>query len=86
MSLSPHTVLVTVVDHYEESDAPVTARAVAESQAAPAAELSRSLDSLCEFELLESTEDGYRPTVTARELLALDIELDDALVVDVVEE
>jgi len=86
MSLSPHTVLVEVVDQYEQSEEPVTARTVAESQAVPEETLSNTLESLCEFELLELTEEGYRPTVTARELLALDIELDDVLVLDLVEE
>jgi len=86
MSLSPHTVLVAVVDQHEDSEEPVPARAVAESQGVPEESVSQSLESLCEFELLEPTERGYRPTVTARELLALDIELDDVLALDLVEE
>lgn len=86
MSPPRHTVLVEVVDQYEESGEPVTAAAIAESRGVSRTTLSQSLDSLCDFELLEPTEQGYRPTVTARELLALDIELDDALVLDLVEE
>jgi len=86
MSLSTHTVLVEIVDQYEESEEPVTARAVAESQDVSREVLTQSLESLCEFELLKPTERGYRPTVTAKELLALDIELDDAVVLDLVEE
>jgi predicted transcriptional regulator len=86
MSPSPHSVLVAVVDRYEEAGEPVTAAAVAESRNVSEEALSEPLESLCEFELLEPTERGYRPTVTARELLALDVELDDALVLDLVEE
>ncbi|ELZ21114.1 hypothetical protein C475_19188 [Halosimplex carlsbadense 2-9-1] len=86
MSPSSHTVLVAVVDQYQNSDEPVTAHSIAESQGLSEEALTRPLESLCELELLESTEQGYRPTVTARELLALDIDPDDVLVLDLVEE
>ena len=86
MTLPPHTVLVEVVDRYQESEEPVTAETVAESLNVPEERLSSSLESLREFELLVQTNDGYRPTVTAQELLALDVELDDVLVLDLVEE
>lgn len=86
MSPSSHTVLVAVVDHYQESNEPVTAQRIAESEGIPEEALTHSLESLCEFELLEATEQGYRPTVTARELLDLDVEPDDLLVLDLVEE
>lgn len=86
MSPSPHTVLVAVVDRYRESNGAVTARELAERQGVSEEAFAQPLESLCEFELLESTEDGYRPTVTARELLALDVELDDVFVLDLVEE
>lgn len=86
MSPSSHTVLVAVVDHYRKSNEPVTARSIAESEGIPEEALTQPLESLCEFELLEPTERGYRPTVTAREFLALDIEPEDVLVLDLVEE
>ncbi|MEF8851869.1 MAG: hypothetical protein V5A44_02320 [Haloarculaceae archaeon] len=86
MAPSTHTVLVEVVDRYRESGEPVRARAVAESLEVPESALSQPLDSLCEFELLRSTERGYRPTVTAHELLALDIDLDETLALDIVED
>ncbi len=86
MAPSPHTVLVEVVDCHRTSDEPVSARAVADSLGVPESALAGPLDSLCEFDLLARTETGYRPTVTAEELLALDIELDDTVVLDVVDE
>ncbi|WP_436930710.1 hypothetical protein [Halosimplex halobium] len=86
MSPSTYAVLAATVDRYRESGAPVTAAGVAESCGAPEAAVARSLESLCEFELLEPTDQGYRPTVTAREFLALDVEPDDVLVLDLVEE
>lgn len=86
MSPSPHTVLVAVVSIYGDSGDPVTAGTLADSLQVPEQALAEPLDTLCEFDLLAGTGDGYRPTVTARELLALDVELDDVLVLDLVGE
>jgi len=86
MPPSMHTVLVEAVDRADASGDPVTAQAIADSLAVPESELSGSLASLCQFELLEATDRGYRPTVTGRELLAADIRLDDAVVLEFVEE
>jgi len=85
-SPSAHTVLVAVVDCYEGFGDPVTAQRVADSLGVSTAALSEPLESLRAFELVARTDGGYRPTVTARELLALDVELDDAVVLDLVEE
>lgn len=86
MEPSTHTVLVEVVDRYRESGEPVRARAVADSLGLTESAVSEPLDSLCEFELLQSVERGYRPTVTAREMLELDIDLDETVALDFVEE
>lgn len=86
MSVSTHTVLVTLVEMTGETDEAVPQATLAASLALPESTLAESLESLQQFELVTSTEDGYRPTVTAHELLAADIELGDTLVVDVVEE
>jgi len=85
MSPSSHAVLVEVVDRYRESDRPVTQQVIARSLEVPEEALSEPLESLCEFELLARSDRGYRPTVTARELLALGVDLDDAVVLDLVE-
>jgi len=86
MTPPPHTVLVEVFDRYRESGEPVAAETIAESLNVPEERLSSVFESLREFELLVRTDGGYRPTVTAEELLALDIELDDVVVLDLVEE
>lgn len=84
MSPSPYTVLETLVDLYRQSGDPVTARAVAASLD------HRTVEPQCRslrgHDLLEATGDGYRPTVTAHELLALDVDADDVLVLDVVDD
>jgi predicted transcriptional regulator len=86
MSLSMHTVLVELVDMAGEEDEPVGQPTLAASLSVPEAALTDPLDSLREFELVAASARGYRPTVTAHELLAAGIELDDALVMDTVEE
>lgn len=86
MSLSSHTVLVEIVREVDTSGEPVPTDRLAESLTVAEPTLAETLASLQECELVKATDSGYRPTVTARELLALDIDLDDVLVVDVLEE
>jgi DNA-binding IscR family transcriptional regulator len=86
MSLSPKTVLVAVTELAEEPGETVTETALAEYLGVPESALADPLDSLRECELLKTTDDGYRTTITGRELLALDVELGDVLVVDIVDE
>lgn len=86
MCPSTHAVLVEVVTLSRESEEPVSAATVADALDVPGSELAEPLDTLCEFEFLEATDGGYRATVTGKELLALDVELDGVVVCDVVEE
>lgn len=86
MEPSTHTVLVEVVDRYREAGEPIRARTVAESLGVRRSTVSEPLETLCEFELLRETDRGYRPTVTARELLALDIDLDETVALDLIDE
>ncbi|QCC51677.1 helix-turn-helix domain-containing protein [Halapricum salinum] len=86
MSPSPHSVLVTIVERTRETGEAVTAREIALAIDASEAALDEPIDALCACDLLEATARGYRPTVTAHELLALDVDFEDVLVVDVVEE
>lgn len=85
MSVSMHAVLVELVELSGETDEPVSQSALAASLAVSEESLAESLDSLQQFELVAPSGDGYRPTVTARELLAADIQLDDTLVLDIVD-
>jgi len=86
MHPSPHTVLVETVSLAEESESAVTPARLAASLDVPESTLADPLDSLCACDLLAVTDEGYRPTVTAHELLALDVEVDDVLVLDPVDE
>ena len=86
MSPSPYAVLEAVVDAHRESGVPVTTQAVAASLDAQVEALERQCDSLAACDLLERTPEGIRPTVTAHELLALDVDPGDVLVLDVVDE
>lgn len=85
MSLSPHTVLVTIRDHYDATGDPLSVETISEQCGVPPAALTPVLDSLCQAEFIVTTGSGYRPTVTGREFLQLDIELDDVVAVDVVD-
>lgn len=85
MTLSTHTLLAEIADRYDRTGEPVADRELRESLDVSGGALEESLASLCEFELLERTGRGYRPTVTGRELLALDVELEDVLVLDLVD-
>jgi len=85
MSPLPHTVLVTLRDHYDATEEPVTADTVAELCGESPADVIPVLRSLCGTDFVVETTDGYRPTVTAREFLRLDVELGDVVAVDVVD-
>jgi len=86
MSLSPKTVLIAVAELAEEPGEAVAETALADHLGVPESVLADPLDSLCACELLEAADGGYRTTITGRELLALDVELGDVLVVDIVDE
>jgi len=85
MSLSPHTVLVTLRDRYDATEEPVAAGTLAELCDQPPADVLPVLRSLCGTDFVVETDDGYRPTVTAREFLQLDVELEDVVAVDLVD-
>jgi Holliday junction resolvasome RuvABC ATP-dependent DNA helicase subunit len=85
MTLSTHALLTEITDRYQQAGEPVAVQELCESLDVPESAIEDSLDSLCEFELLERTDSGCRPTVTARELLALEIDPDEVLVLDFVD-
>jgi len=86
MSVSSHTVLVTTCELYDDEGDPPTARTVATAMGRPPGTVRPVLRSLCRTEFLAETAAGYRPTITARELLDRGIHLDDVAAVDVVED
>jgi len=86
MDVSPHTVLVTVRDEYDAVDKPVGPQQIAAAIGTTSNDIRPTLESLYRSEFLAKTGDGYRPTVTAREFLELDVELSDVAVVEIIEE
>ena len=81
MTVSPTRLLAFVVDHYDEQGCPLTASDAATAFGVPQAAVTAQFERLADCDLLAAVEDGYRPTVTARELLALDCD-GDIVVVD----
>jgi len=86
MDVSPHTVLVTVRDEYDAVDEPVGPQQIATAVGTTSNQIRPILESFCRSEFLAKTADGYRPTVTAREFLELDVELSDVAVVEIIED
>lgn len=75
-------VLSWVVEEYDTGEQPVTPGDVAshfESDIDTARACFEKLEANC---LLTTIEGGYRPTITARELLELDLDDDPLLIVD----
>jgi len=83
MSHNQLRILSRVVDRYDADQQPVTPAGIANATATDVEEIRACFDSLEENCLLTTVDDGgYRPTVTARELLELDIDEDSLLVLD----
>lgn len=74
-------VLAHVVEWYDDDQQPVTLAALAATLDADEAAIRDCLDQLVANDLLAPVADGYRPTITARELLELDIDFEESLVV-----
>jgi len=86
MDVSPHTVLVTIRDKYDAVNEPVCPQQIATAVGTPPKQIRPILESLYRNEFLAKTERGYRPTVTAREFLELEVKLSDVAVVEIIEE
>lgn len=72
---SPRRVLAALVARHDERGAPLSPAVLAaalDGDPHPRA-VERCLDRLVDCELAATTPDGYRPTVTGREFLDLDI-------------
>lgn len=81
MSVSNSALLAFVAARYDELGRPVTADEAAARFDVSRASLRRQLDTLAGCELVARQGAGYRPTVTGRELLDLDV-AGDLVVVD----
>lgn len=86
MTVTHRSVLVRVVDLYRQAGSPQSSADIAVALDAPPGRVSTVLASLETYELVVDTGDGYRPTVTGQELLALDAFDDGNLIIDLREE
>ena len=83
MTVPRRPVLERVVATYDRKERPVSPADIAPASCDDHAALGDCLESLVDLELLEAVgRDRFRPTVTARELLALDVDGDGPVVVD----
>lgn len=80
MTASQMRILSRLVSRYDEREGPITATEMATVVDSDPATLREFFENYESKHLLKPVDDGYRPTVTARELLELDID-DDALVI-----
>jgi hypothetical protein len=67
-------VLAAAVEYYDSANQPVTPAAITGSLDRSEAAIATRFHQLVDCELLAVVEDGYRPTVTGREFLELDVE------------
>ena len=88
MTATRHQLLEVLVAHHERQETPITAAELASHVDGELAVVTEHLDSLERCALLKepADSDGYVPTTTAHELLALDIRADALVVVDTCQE
>jgi predicted transcriptional regulator len=82
MTTSQMGLLSVLVSRYDKRNKPVTAAEVAAAADTETGSVQDIFTDLKSKYLVKSVNDGYRPTVTARELLALDIDDDAAVILD----
>jgi len=82
MDKSSYRLLEQVVAQYDETDGAVSPDRLATAVDEDLTSVGKRLARLERCELLTTVDGGVRPTVTARELLALDIDDPDLLVID----
>ncbi len=82
MTVSEMQILSRTVTRYETQGEPVTPAGLAAEMEAETEVIRTCFDDFESKYLLKQTEGGYRPTVTAHELLELDIEHDDLVILD----
>lgn len=85
MTKRRHELLVSLVRAEDAGEVPLAARECAAALDADPAPVREDLDRLAAMELVAATDDGYRPTITGRELLELDLD-GEAVVVDAAED
>ena len=82
MDESSYRLLEQVVAQYDETEGPISPERLATAMDGDTESITERLVRLERCELLATVDGGVRPTVTARELLALDIDDPSVLVID----
>ena len=83
MALSRTHLLAETVAKYDRREHPVSPTELAETTGDERKMIQARFEEFESKRLLTQVEDGYRPTITARELLALDIDDEMLLILDV---
>lgn len=83
MPVTKRTVLVHLTDAYETTSRPQSVAGIAAALDASPDDVADVLASLEALELVTAVGEGYRPTVTAYELLELDVLEEEFVVLDV---
>jgi len=78
--------LEQLVALHDRRERPVAVAALADRLETDPATVRETLEPLHSSRLAEPREDGWVPTVTARELLDLDVDLDDPVVIELRDE
>lgn len=86
MTPTRRRLLERLVSCHNQSGDPVTPGQLATCLQLDPAAIESHLNHIRDCELVTRADDGYTPTVTAHELLALDLDDDSLLVVDVLDE
>lgn len=86
MSVTHRSVLVALVDQYDATGKPQSPDSIASALDSPPVEVATHLESLADYELVTSDGGTYRPTLTGRELLELDVFDDGGIIIDVPDE
>lgn len=74
-------ILDDLVRRYDDDEQPLRPEELTDELDADREDIADCLEELEANDLLASLEDGYRPTVTVRELLELDIDFEETFVV-----
>lgn len=80
--ISSLTVLSRIVDRYDEDGEPITPEEIAEGVQMDPDAMQHCFEELEENLLLAPLDHGFRPTVTARDLLELDIDDGELVIID----
>lgn len=84
--VSRRRLLELLISLHDRQKSPIRASRLADRLGADTDAVRDHLAALCSYELVKSRQNGWVPTVTGRELLALDVDQDEFIIIDVPDE